>query len=491
MPRNRSSRGAKAHAARKNHSAARTNLSRGGWAAVITTGLVICSSLTAYGAYYDLYGNISQESIDTDAFGDRPSRVDGALNVMVIGSDVRTGENGDYGEAEGERPDSLIIAHISPDKGTATMINLPRDSMVDLPACEASEDGKYPGMTAQRGMINSAMSYGGVECQWMAVEQLTGIHIDHFVSVDFTGFRDIVDAIGGVRMCIPQPIDDPKAKLQLEAGEQTLNGEEALGFMRSRYEQGDGSDTSRIGRQQEFLGAMLRQVMSGEILSSPTTLYDFLGSVTETVTTDDELTVDTMADIAIAMREVDMSKVNFVTVPNGADPADPNRLVWSEPAASELFQAVAQDEDLSGGDGGGGDEGGDSGGEEAQEEAPKVEPGDVSVDIRNGTDTSGLADQVAPLLTEKGFQVTGTGNPDIVPEQTTVYYGPGQEAHAETLAGELENAVTEENPALGETVQLVMAPSDWQGLKGDGGSGDSGGGAPAGGITAAEAQTEC
>ncbi|MFC3997073.1 LCP family protein [Nocardiopsis sediminis] len=482
MPRNRSSRGsAKARAAR-------TNLSRGGWAAVITTGLVICSSLTAYGAYYDIYGNISQQSIDTDAFGDRPSRVDGALNIMVIGSDVRTGENADLGgEAEGERPDSLIIAHVSPDRGSATLINLPRDTMVDLPGCPATDDGEYQGMDAQRGMINSAMTFGGVQCQWAVVEQITGIHIDHFVSVDFTGFRDIVDSIGGVEMCIPEPIDDDKAHLQLDAGQQTLNGTDALGYMRSRYGQGDGSDTSRIGRQQEFLGAMFSQVMSGEILRSPTNLYDFLGSVTNTITTDDELTVDTMADIAIAMREVDMSDVKFVTAPNGADPTDENRLVLSEPDAGELFQAIAADEALpgeeeeesSGGDGGGGS---DSGGDEE----PSVGPGDVSVDIRNGTGVTGAADQVGTVLANEGFQVADTGNPDRpVPATTTVYYAPGQEAHAQALADKLEVGTTEEDPALaGPAVELVMA-ADWAGVKISGGNGGTDS------TSAADARSEC
>ncbi|MFC4560586.1 LCP family protein [Nocardiopsis mangrovi] len=485
MPRNRSSRGsAKARAARK-------NLSRGGWAAVITTGIVICSSLTAYGAYYDIYGNISQQSIDTDAFGDRPSRVDGALNIMVIGSDVRTGENADLGgEAEGERPDSLIIAHISPDKGTATLINLPRDTMVDLPGCPATDDGEYQGMSAQRGMINSAMTFGGVQCQWAVVEQITGIHIDHFVSVDFTGFRDIVDSIGGVQMCVPEPINDEKAHLELDAGEQVLNGEQSLGYMRSRYSQGDGSDTSRIGRQQEFLGAMFSQVMSGEILRSPTNLYDFLGSVTNTITTDDGLTVDTMADIAIAMREVDMSDVKFVTAPNGADPADENRLVLSEPDATQLFDAIAQDTALPGeeeeddsGEGGGGSDSG-------EDDAPAVEPGDVSVDVRNGTGVTGAADQVATVLANEGFQVADTGNPDgPVPAQTTVYYGPGQEGHAQALADKLEAGTIEENPALGSSaVQLVMA-SDWAGVKISGGNG--GGGVASTSAADGEAKAEC
>ncbi|RCV47913.1 LCP family protein, partial [Marinitenerispora sediminis] len=194
MPRTRSSSRRSARRASRTSSfrSVRNSLTTGGWVAVITTVLVICSSLTAYGAYYDIYGNISQESIDTDAFGDRPTKVDGAVNIMVIGSDVRTGENANYGAAEGERPDTLVIAHISPEQNSATLINLPRDSYLELPACAPTDD--KPGYDAHLGMIGEAMSLGGVSCLWTTVEQLTGIHIDHFVSVDFTGFKGMVDS---------------------------------------------------------------------------------------------------------------------------------------------------------------------------------------------------------------------------------------------------------------------------------------------------------
>ncbi|MEY9215310.1 LCP family protein required for cell wall assembly [Thermobifida halotolerans] len=446
----------------------RRGLSLGGWVAVGTTALVIGSSLTAYGAYYDIYGNINQETVDTDAW-DRPTKIEGALNIMVIGSDVRSGDNAEYGgEVEGERPDTLLIAHISPSYDGAILVNLPRDSMVDMPACEPN--GDRPGMQAQRGMINSAMNYGGVQCQWKVVEQLTGIHIDHFVSVDFTGFKEMVDAIGGVEMCIPAPVDDPKAKLTLEAGQQTLNGEQALGYMRSRYGQGDGSDLSRIERQQVFLGAMLRKIMSGEIMSSPTSIYSFLGSVTDSITVDDQFTVDKMTDIAIQMREVDMENIRFVTVPNGAHPDDPNRVAWTQPDADQLFQAIANDTEIAEEES---DKPKEEESQESAEEPVTVSPSEVSVEVINGTDISGLAGEVGSALQEKGFVLAGTGNPQgLVPERTTVYHGPGMEEHARAVAAELEQAVVEENPALGSTVQLVIS-ADWDGLKGGSSSGAS------------------
>ncbi|GAA3750894.1 hypothetical protein GCM10022402_32520 [Salinactinospora qingdaonensis] len=435
-------------------------LSAGGWVAVITTVLVIASSLTAYGAYHDIYGNIDQETIDTDAFGDRPSRVEGALNIMLVGSDVRSGANAEYGgdDIEGERPDTLVIAHISPRTEGATLVNLPRDSLVDLPSCEATDD--KPGVRAHTGMIGEAMSSGGVQCLWKTVEQLTGVHIDHFVSVDFTGFKGMINALGGVEMCIPEPISDPKAHLELDAGQQVLDGEQSLGYVRSRYGQGDRSDLSRIKRQQDFMGAMLRKATSSEILASPANLHDFLGSVTDSITTDDELTVNTMADIAITMRETKMSDIRFITVPNGLHPANPARVAWTEPDASQLFAAIAADKDLSGSD----DEDGEPDGDSSEDDTATVEPATVSVEVINGTGIAGLAGETADGLSARGFQVVGAANPQgTVPEQTTVYYGTGHQNHAQTLADELATATTAEDPTLGSTVKLVIS-NDWNGL---------------------------
>ncbi|WP_017538554.1 LCP family protein [Nocardiopsis halophila] len=481
MPRKRpSSRGST-----RGHAAARRAASPARIIAMVSTGLVICSLLAGYGVYFNIYNKISQEEIDFDEWGDRPTRVDGVMNIMIIGSDVRSGDNADYGDAEGERPDVLAVAHISPEKETATLVNIPRDSIVDMPACEPK--GDKPGQQAHTAMIGEAMNSGGVQCLWKTVEDLTDVHIDHFVSLDFVGFKDMVDAVGGVTMCIPEPVRDKKAgNLNLEAGEQTLDGEEALGYVRSRKGQGDGSDLARIDRQQDFMGAMLKEVMSGDTLSSPTTVNSFMGSVAESLTTDDGLTVSTMGDIAVAMREVDLGDVQFITVPNGPHPADPNRVIWSEPKATELWKQVAADEISGDPDE---EEGGSGGGGEKEE----ADPSEVSVEVLNGTGIPGLADEVSTGLTTRGFQPAGTGNPTgQVPPQTTVYYGSGQKAAAEAVAETFTNAATEENPALGETVQVIVS-QDWDGFKASsgGGGGDGPGGVDVDSKSAADAKVDC
>jgi hypothetical protein len=287
-------------------------------------------------------------------------------------------------------------------------------------------------------------------------------------------------------MCVPAPINDPKAHLTLDAGLQTLDGEQSLGYVRSRYGQGDGSDLSRIERQQQFMGAMMRGVLSSEVMSSPVTITNFLSAVTDSITTDEEMTVDTMVDIAISMREVELDRIQFVTVPNGQHPADPNRIIMSEPAASELFTAINNGADLTGDD------------EEENEEEPDAsedapDPSGVSVRILNNAGIDGLALEVQTALVEDGFTVTGTGNPETrFPEVTTVYYGPGDEAAAELLADSLNQAVTEEvAEELPQTLELVIG-SDWPDAA-PGGSSDS---APSvtedlGGTTAAVRESAC
>lgn len=438
-----------------------SRLSLGQWIATIFTALAIVASLLGYGWYQSIIGNITTAQVDTDEW-DRPANVEGVMNILLIGSDERSGENADYGEAEGERPDTMLIASINVDNGAATLINLPRDLMVDLPECEAVEE--YEGMSAHNGMINSAMTFGGMGCQWKTVEQVTGVHLDHFVVMDFVGFKDMIDAIGGVEMCIPEPVDDPKAHLVLDAGLQVLDGEESLGFVRSRYGQGDGSDLSRIDRQQEFMGAMLREVLDSDVMTSPVTITNFLGAVTDSITTDEDMTVDIMTSIAISMREVDLDRVQFVTAPNGQHPDDENRITLKEPDASELFEEINSGTDLTGV----GDEDDPSDDSDAS-----VDPSDITLEVLNNTAVEGLATEVEAVLLSDGYVVTDTGNPEArFPEATTIYHVPGEEEAAQLLADHIGQAQVAEAENLNQTLELVIG-EDWQGVAGSGG-GDSG-----------------
>jgi LCP family protein required for cell wall assembly len=445
----------------------------GKWAACAMTGVVIAGSLVGYGFYQDVLG-IQTAHVDPDGWGDRPAQVDGVNNILLLGTDERAGEDAAYNDLNGIRPDVLVVVSIDVDQGGVTMVNLPRDTMVDIPPCDPGEEGE--GWAGGVDQINHAMTYGGMDCQGNTVETVTGIHLDHLVLVDFAGFEQIVDSVGGIEMCVPEAIDDPKAHLTLDAGTQRLNGEQALGLARSRDSTETGSDLGRIENQQRMMGAILREVTSGDILTSPGNLAGFLDSVTDSLVTDDQFNNAKMAELAAAMREVDLGRMNMVTAPVMDYQPNPDKVELMEPDASELFSAVAAGELTEDPEEGSDDS-------DSSEEESEVEPSDVSLTLLNNTGIDGLGAQVEPLLAAEGFGVVGTGNPELrAPEATTVYHGAGLDGEAELLASALTGgAEVVEEPTLGDDLELVMG-ADWSGVSGVGGGGDEGSGGSGGDV---------
>ncbi len=303
--------------------------------ACLGTAYVYYRSLRANMVHHDLTALLPEE--------ERPPKIGDAVNILFIGSDGREGGNAAYGGRDfvGERSDSLLLAHISPDNGVI-VVSFPRDSLVNLPDCDPY--GETEGTYGYYGMINAALFHGGPPCVVKTIESLTQIRVDHFVHLSFVGFREMVDSIGGVEMCIPEPMHDQRAKLDLEAGTQVLDGEQALAFVRARYEIGDGGDLGRIDRQQMFLGALASQVLSSRVLANPVKLNALLDSVTRYTATDAELTLDTMLSIGFTLSDVEPRNITFYTVPSWPAPWDPNRVVWNEEKAARLFHAINEDE---------------------------------------------------------------------------------------------------------------------------------------------------
>ncbi len=238
--------------------------------------VILAGAGGVYWIYQKLNGNITSATIDDKLGEDRPEDLSpGAKTILVAGSDTREGMD-DYGAVEGMRSDTLMILHIAENREWATVVSIPRDSWVEIPACDMG-DGVMS--DPHHAKINESYALGGINgdaggaaaCTIRTLEQNTGLRIENFVSLDFLGFKDMVDALGGVDMCLDEPIDDVKAHVTLDAGCQTLNGEDALGFVRVRYSVGDGSDIGRIERQQEFMNALAEKAQSK--LTSPTSLY--------------------------------------------------------------------------------------------------------------------------------------------------------------------------------------------------------------------------
>lgn len=276
---------------------------------------------------------------------ERPaSVVHDAENILLIGSDSRAGDNRKYGRDDGgsQRSDTTILLHLAADRKSATAMSLPRDLMTWIPVCHKSDGTTTKKQFAQ---FNWAFEFGGTACTIRTVEKMTGIRIDHHMVVDFNGFKDMVDAVDGVEVCLKKPVDDADAHLKLPAGRQKLNGEQALGYVRARKSIGNGSDTERMDRQQQFLGALVNKVQSDGVLLNPTRLYPVLDAATKALTTDPGLdNLKDLYELVRGMRNVPTDKVQFLTVPRQPYAANRNRDELVQPDANRLFKRLRQDD---------------------------------------------------------------------------------------------------------------------------------------------------
>jgi LCP family protein required for cell wall assembly len=304
---------------------------------------VLLLSAVSWALQSTILGNIQHFAVSGELGDHRPAKLNSSENILILGSDSRVGLGNAYGtNISGARSDTIILIHISPGGRQVTGISFPRDSMVNIPSCQVGSDHVDP---AYYGMINSAFDEGP-GCTWHTLETLTGIHIDHFVDVDFTGFQQVVSALGGVEICLPKAVDDPKSQLNLAAGKHLVTGKQALAYVRERYDMGDGSDLDRIHRQQLFMGSIVKKLTSNGTLSDPTTLISAMSAVAKSITTDPGFTLDDMESLALALKGISAGGVHFTTVPNELDPSDQARVVWSRPAADQLFTALRQDDSL-------------------------------------------------------------------------------------------------------------------------------------------------
>ncbi|MEV0999684.1 LCP family protein [Nonomuraea sp. NPDC050202] len=420
------------------------------WVIAVTVTVVLLVTGVAVGVYARLTGNIEHEDVTAEDLGaTRPPKVAGtAMNVLIVGSDQRNGKNAKYGRVAGERTDTIMLAHLSSKRDNAMVISFPRDSVVQLPACRATKG--LPGQQAHVGMINESFNSGGIACTWKTIEALTGIHIDHFVKVDFTGFKGIVNAIGGVEVCLPEAINDKKALLHLPAGKQTLNGEQALGYVRARYSLGDGSDIGRIQRQQMFIASMVKKVMSGETLTDPAKLLGTLDAATQAITTDQGLTTGVMRDLAGSLQGLDISKIRFITTPWHYSLTQPGRVEWVPDQSKRLFQIVAKDQSVEGVKGG----------------QAKVGRSKIQIELRNGTWRGGLATEVAAFLEQRGYHIAKIGDSAKKPQaKTTIFYGPNGETRVPTLRNDLQGSATRAVPGARTNRLILVIGNDWKGLK--------------------------
>lgn len=346
----------------------RFGLLRGALAVLLAGVLFVVSS--AGFVYASLSSQFANRVVNIDAYSvdgqskATPDSFEGrAVNILVVGTDSRSGASGELGAGDaddvpGLRNDSTMVIHVSADRSRVQIVSIPRDTLVDIPACK-HRDGTTSEPTSD-DMFNNAMVYGsnggddqediapGIACVKSTVEKLSGMSIDAFMVVDFAGFINMIDALGGVWFNIPEHIEDESAQLYIDAGCWKLSGTHALAYMRSRKGQGDGSDISRIGRQQQLISAMLRELQEKNYVTDPGALINFLQAAISAVNVSDNLgNASSDASLLInVLQKVDRTNIQFVTMPVEEPSWDPNRRIPSEPMARNVWTALKNDQAL-------------------------------------------------------------------------------------------------------------------------------------------------
>jgi LCP family protein required for cell wall assembly len=280
----------------------------------------------------------------------RANGIAGPINMLLVGSDTREGQGEGYGNDTSVLADVIILLHVSADRKNATALSFPRDLLVPWPACPSTSIPPGPGYLPQSlGQINATIANGGPGCTLLTVEALTGLKIPYLAMIDFKGVIEMSNAIGGVEVCLTKPIKDQYTFLDLAAGTHTLQGKEALQFLRTRHGVGDGSDLSRISNQQVFLTSLVRKVKSAGVLGNPIYLYSLASAAARNMKLSESLTnVNVMVAMAGALKDVELDKMTFLQVPSrGGLPAPySGRVAPIYETANIIFEKLQKDEPL-------------------------------------------------------------------------------------------------------------------------------------------------
>lgn len=414
--------------------------------------LVLVAGVSAV-IFWKLNSNITKVDVSAAIGTDRPTRAAKAAeatNILLVGSDTREGEGNDQigmpVDDPGQHSDTNLLVHLSADRTWATVVSIPRDSMTPAPPDCSS---KAPVDTWVTRQWNHNYKIGGIGCLIRTLEGNTDVYIDHYAVVDFRGFQAMVDALGGVKVCTEEAIDDVNAHLQLSPGTHVLDGQQALGYVRARKSIGDGSDIGRIKRQQAFLSSIAQEATSTKLLFEPTRLYGFLDAATHSLTTDPEFGLGTMKDLAESVRSIGLKNIDFITVPNEVYPPDPNRVQW-QASADQIWESIREDRPLNAEP--------DPSASPTPSATPSltVSPADISVLVVNATGAPGLAGQAQRALQVQGFSSVQTGNAAPGQEGALVEYSGEDDAAARTVAAAFPGAKVARTEGLGTTVRVTL-----------------------------------
>ena len=418
------------------------------WLTTVLAALVfvVASGSWVLATYYDT--KITRiPGIDGLLSGDNS----GPLTILVVGSDSREGltkeeahelSTGTAAAAGGQRSDTMMLVHLSADRKNVTVVSLPRDSYVDIPAYTDSEGKKHP---ASKNKLNAAFSLGGAPLMIKTVQEATGVSIDHYVEVGFAGVVNMVDALGGVDVCVPNAVDDWRSGLKLDAGTTHVGGLMGLAYVRARYID-PTADLGRMERQQRFLGSMFQEATSAGVLLNPAKLNSFLNAALQSVHVDEGMSRDLLLELASELQGLSPKDIRFLTVPlsnvNLSTPVG-SAVEWDEQKAAQVFASIEDDQPLV-----------------KQKKGPTVPvaPSAIDVQVLNGSDVEGLASEASADMDDAGYSIAELpGNDDRSDVTATVVrYDPEWNTSVKTLEAAFPDATFEKVPGLGGTFRIVV-----------------------------------
>ncbi|SFF07878.1 transcriptional attenuator, LytR family [Actinacidiphila alni] len=460
------------------------------WSTRIAGGLALLV-ITASGVGHAVLTGVSGAIDRVDAFGGMEGRPDGSkgTNFLLVGTDGRDGldpaEKKAYhlGGAPCHCTDTIMLVHLSADRSRASIVSIPRDTYVRLPdhpsasasptapvtpasspppsSSSSSSDpsasgtaNAAPATDAQPdthpAKINEAYADGGPKLTVRTVEQMTGVHIDHYLEIDFTSFMKTVDVIGGVQVCTTRPLKDSYTGLDLPVGTSKLDGGQALQYVRARHLDA-AADLGRMQRQQRFMAQIIHKVTSGGVLANPLELSKVASTVLGSVRADQNLKSSDLIDLAEGMKNFSAGSSEFGSVPLSDTDYEVDgvgsTVKWDTAKAGKMWAAIRADRPL------------------AVHHAKKkhkgvkvdVAPATIRVSVENGTDTSGLAATAQKALAATGFATVGTpGTSEHRSERTVIHYDPGWDRSAASLATALPGAELVAVPGQGKTMRVTL-----------------------------------
>jgi LCP family protein required for cell wall assembly len=401
------------------------------------------------------------------------------LNVLIIGSDSRAGLTHaqqtqlHVGHDAGSRSDTMILLHIPSDGRKAEMVSLPRDSYVTIPAhCPGGLPPKHHKcphgaavIPAAKNKLNASYSFGGANLAVSTVEANTGVPINHYIEINFVGFVNMVNKLGGVTICNATAINDPVRRnpagggyigsgLNIPAGKVTLNGTTALEYVRAREFDPAQGDLGRIQRQQKFMAAMLNKAESAGVLLDLPKLYGFLKAVAGSLTTDSGLGSGEEFSLARKLHSMSPKNVDLLTVPlsNTALPTAVGSAVeWDPVLSKRLFRDFRLDTPIN---------------NVVRPSRLTISPSNIALKVLNATNTQGLAAKAAADLARLGFAIRSTGNAPKGSSKTAtvVLYGPSRAESARTVAAAVTGSIRKQDSSLGNGIELLVG-SSYEGVK--------------------------